>query len=105
MAVQNVAHEKLVNEILRRYGARDEWRIWKNSTGTAFQGRRRISFGLVGSSDIIGLLRPGIFVALEVKTGKAVLSNQQRSFKKMIEEMGGIHCVIRDIEQVESIFK
>lgn len=104
MAAQNVAHEKLVNEILRRFGAIPHWRIWKNNTGTAFRGHRQVSFGLVGSADILGITKEGIFVAIEVKTGKAVLSKQQRSFRKMVEDMKGFYFLVRSIQDIDQIF-
>jgi hypothetical protein len=105
MAAKNVAHEKLIREIFAKYGAIPYWRIWKNNTGVAFQGKRRISFGLVGSADILGITNTGKFVALEVKTGQAVLSKQQVNFGLMIREMCGIYTVIRKLEDIELLFE
>jgi len=102
---QNVAHEKLIREIFARYGAIPYWRIWKNNTGVAFQGKRRIAFGLVGSADILGITNSGKFVALEVKTGQAVLSSQQKQFGRMVIEMGGIYAVIRHLDDIELLFE
>jgi hypothetical protein len=94
-------HEKLVNEILATFGSNNGIRIWKNNTGMAFQRGRPIKFGLKGSSDIIGILSDGTFLAIECKTGKARQSQHQKNFQKMIEQFGGIYILARSLNDVE----
>ena len=90
------AHQELVSDILIKYGADTRYRLWSNNTGTVFTRGRKISFGLTGSSDIIGLRRcDGKFLAIEIKTGKAVQSKKQKDFQKMIEAFGGIYILAR----------
>lgn len=97
-------HQKLVNDILREYGALPGVRIWKNSTGTArsHDGQRVISFGLKGSADIMGIIAPaGRFLAIEVKTGSAKQNKNQLAFARMIEKMGGIYVVARSLSDLQ----
>ena len=91
------AHQQLVSEILLEYGADARYRLWANNTGVVFTKGRKISFGLTGSADIIGLRRKdGKFLAIEIKTGRAVQSQDQINFQKMIEEFGGIYILARE---------
>lgn len=99
------AHEELIREILLRYGADPFWRIWKNPTGAAYRNGRAIHYGLKGSADIIGITSQGIFVALEVKTGQARQTKEQKAFEAMVLKMNGIYRVIRRIEDVLAVIK
>jgi len=64
---------------------------------------RVISFGLKGSSDIIGIIKPGKFLAIEVKTGAAVQSKQQLAFAKMVTIMGGVYILAKSIDDISHI--
>lgn len=74
--------------------------LWRNNTGLAVDGRRRIRYGLaVGSSDLIGILVPeGRFVALEVKApnGKGPTPEQER-FLELVRRSGGFAAVVRSV--------
>ena len=72
--------------------------------GRDLKSERIIRFGLKGSSDIIGIYK-GRFLAVEIKTGNAVQSDQQKKFQKMVCKLGGIYVVIRDtnVEQINMI--
>lgn len=97
-------HQKLVNDILREYGALPHIRVWKNATGSArsHDGERVISFGLKGSADIMGIISPiGRFLAIEVKTGKAKQNPAQLNFQRMIERMGGVYVVARSLSDLQ----
>ncbi len=48
-----------------------------------------IPLGKVGSSDIIGILPDGKFLAIECKSDKGRLSEAQKIFLKKIDDMGG----------------
>ncbi len=100
MSNQTKEHQELVDKILlalQPYG-----RVWRNATGAArsLDGKRVISFGLKGSADILGLLWGGRFIAIEVKTGKAVQNKYQKNFQAMVEKYGGIYIVARSVEDV-----
>jgi hypothetical protein len=96
------AHTKLVNEC----------RLWlsdhgglaiQNNTGQLFTGRgTMVAFGLKGSSDIIACWR-GRFLAVECKTGGAVLSDQQKLFKAAVLRAGGLHVTARSTKDLEAL--
>jgi len=84
----------------------DQCMVWANNTGK-IQCKRTdawVKFGLKGSSDIIGCYK-GLFLGIEVKTGRASQSSHQISFEKMIRQIGGIYVLIRDtnVNQLLSI--
>jgi len=68
-----------------------------------------IVYGKEGHPDITGILS-GIWIGIEIKTGKARQSDVQRNFQKMIEQAGGCYIVVSNafeidaqIEQLEKI--
>jgi hypothetical protein len=69
---------------------------WRNNTG-AVQVRpgQFMRFGKVGSSDILGCLPEGRFLAVEVKAPDGRLSPEQREFLDKIRGLGGIAVVVR----------
>lgn len=94
-----INHQKLVHEILLDIGSRRDFRCWKNITGVGAVGGRIVRFGLVGAADISGIKAPsGQRFELEIKTGNAVQTAEQKSFGKMILNMGGIYAVVRSVE-------
>lgn len=61
-----------------------------------------IRIGTKGMADVFGLLKTEsglMFLSFEFKTGKAVLSKDQVSWWKFIEDMNGIYMVVRDAEK------
>jgi hypothetical protein len=96
---------ELQAEILLAVGSRPDCRIWRNNTGVGrtLSGQRVIRFGLVGSADLLGILRGGRFLAVEVKTAKGRQSEAQRNFQRMIESMGGIYVLARDVQTVVDV--
>ncbi len=77
--------------------------IWKNSTGVAVADGRHVRYGLKGSPDIIGVIEGGIFLGIEVKTGSATQSPQQKKFQKRFEQLGGLYIVARSTEDIKKI--
>jgi len=95
-------HQALVNEILLQFGSKSKYRLWANNTGKAFRGKRLLSFGLVGSADITGVIKgSGRRIEIEVKTGKAVQSPDQINFMNMIRKFNGIYILARSVLDVE----
>lgn len=62
-----------------------------------------ISYGLKGSADIIGLLNTGRFLAVEVKTGMARQTKEQKAFQQMIDKLGGLYIVARSTLDVAAL--
>jgi hypothetical protein len=80
--------------------------VWKNFTGVArsMDGKRVIKIGNPGAPDIMGLWR-GRFIGIEVKSGAATQSNDQKLWQKMIETYGGVYIVARNLEDVTCQFR
>lgn len=80
---------------------------WRNNSGVVFseyKGRKRmIRYGLPGSSDILGIMKDGRFLAIEVKRAKGKESKLQKEFLGNIINNGGVAIVARSIEDVTKI--
>lgn len=79
---------------------------WRNNTGAYKIGNRFIRYGYKGSSDIIGILPDGRFLAVECKREKGgVLSEAQKDFITAIQNNGGIACVVHSVADLQKIIK
>jgi hypothetical protein len=78
-------------------------KAWSNPSGAVrIRPRKFMSFGLKGSSDILGLLPGGRFLAIECKAKGGRLSPEQREFLSDIKALGGMAVVAKswtDIDQ------
>lgn len=92
------AHEKLLKKLLLALSATGVCRVWRQETGAAYRGDKLIRYGKVGSADISGIMQNGRRLEIEVKTGKAQQSPGQKMFGEMINQMGGLYLVARDVE-------
>lgn len=89
-------HNELVNRTLIYLSSQQLGTFWANPTGAVkSQSGHFHRFGLKGSSDIIGLSRTGRFIAIEIKTGKAVQSKHQKAFETMVLKNLGFYIVVR----------
>lgn len=78
------------------------WR--NNSTGVydAAAKRFRTFNGLRGTSDILGVVRPGgRFLAVEAKHGKNRLSRDQEYFQAATRDNGGLACVAYSVKELD----
>lgn len=67
-------------------------------------GGRIIKFGTPGLPDILGIRAPwGQLLGIEVKTGRAIQSQAQNSAQRMIEDLGGLYIVARQLDDVEGL--
>ena len=90
-------------EILEAFGASPSLRLWRNNVGVArtLDGQRMRRFGVPGSADILGILKPkGRMVAIEVKGPRGRLSDKQGLWQQMFEDHGGLYIVARSVEDV-----
>lgn len=80
---------------------------WRNNTGTLKNEQGGyVSFGKVGSSDIIGILPDGRFLAVECKKpsgGK--VSDKQKQFIEMINKNGGIGMIVHSAQEMIDLLK
>lgn len=93
-----MTHGELVRDILVALSLGSRCRVWQNNTGAIQIESRFIKFGLVGSADILGLVRGGIFLAVEVKIGNDQQSPEQKNFERMIHRFGGIYILARSVK-------
>ncbi len=114
-------HTVLLAQIKAAYGALPDMRIWDNKTMGVWVGEkvgstrggnvvlrraRFVKVGLAtGSSDLIGIAPGGLFLAVEAKTGKARPGPQQKRFIEVVNDLGGVAGVARNVEDMETILR
>jgi hypothetical protein len=76
---------------------------WRNNTRRIRVGGRLMEFGKKGSSDIIGLLRGGRFLAIEVKAPGEHPTREQKEFLDMVRRRGGVAILAYSLEDVTSV--
>jgi len=69
---------------------------YRNNTGR----RGGVSYGKVGSADILGILPNGRFLAIEVKRSGGVASFEQLEFLANIAKNGGVAFVADNLQTV-----
>ena len=92
---------QIQNAIRLAVGQLEDVVVWRNESGVAEHHGRYVRYGLQkGSADLIGILKPsGRFVALEVKTPKGRLREEQKLFLDLVRTMGGFACVVTSVEE------
>lgn len=73
---------------------------WRNNTGAYKIEGRFIRFGHKGSSDILGILPDGKFLAIEIKGKNGRITIEQDEFLKRINDNGGVGFVAHDLNDV-----
>jgi len=98
------AHNELVNKVILYLHEHFTGRYWSNPTGAVKTANGHFQrYGLKGSTDVIGFTGQGRAVFVEIKTGDAVLSKQQKVFKKISEKNYCIHITVEN-EIIDSDF-
>ncbi len=79
---------------------------WKNNTAGIYVRSRNtyIPSHAPGVSDILGILKDGRFLAIEVKAPKGRISPHQQQFIDEINARGGVAFVARSVEEVDTVF-
>ena len=73
----------------------------RQNTGAAKVGGRFIKFGWTGCSDILGQLKDGRLLAVEVKRPKGgKLTDDQILFLELVRQHGGVSIVARNLHDV-----
>ena len=96
-------HTDILYKTLLLLGALPFCRIWRNETGMALNIRTMepLKYGLVGSSDILGILADGRLLCIEIKSGNAKQSSDQKKFEAMIRRFNGVYIVARSPESAK----
>ncbi len=74
---------------------------WRNNTGAVHRGGRWIQFGHLGSSDILGMLPDGRFLAIEVKRKGAKPTPAQEEFALTVRRNKGVYILARCVADVD----
>ncbi len=83
---------------------------WRNNTGArtdVYKGKKRFTrFGIVGASDILGILAPsGRWLAIECKRPGEELTEAQAAFIDNIRAAGGLAFCVSDVKQLEAALR
>ncbi|GHU72445.1 hypothetical protein FACS189450_10250 [Spirochaetia bacterium] len=79
---------------------------WRNNTGAVrIRPGQFMSFGKKGSSDILGILPDGKFLAVEVKAPDGRLSPEQRQFIQALRDFGGLAVVVKSWQDLDTALK
>lgn len=74
--------------------------VERQNTGAAKVGGRFIRFGWRGCSDLLGMLKDGRLLAVEVKAPKGKLKAEQAEFLSLVRRFGGVAFVATDCRVV-----
>ena len=72
----------------------------RQNSGAAKVGKRFIRFGWTGCPDVLGQLKDGRFLGVEVKAAKGRASPEQVAFLERIRGAGGVGFIARDLRDV-----
>jgi hypothetical protein len=90
-----MSESAILLEVLMAVSRLPETLVWRNQTG-ALRNRagRLVTFGLVGSPDIIGVMR-GRAIGIETKSASGRQSITQKRFEQAWRAAGGIYVLAR----------
>jgi hypothetical protein len=95
---------KLVNDILRTFGAHPDVRLFRINTLAARDANGRlVRSAQPGFPDILAFCRGGLTIAIECKSARGVMSTSQVAFQRMCVELGVPHVVARSLDDVACI--
>ena len=72
----------------------------RQNSGAARIGSRFVRFGWPGCPDVLGQLKDGRLLGVEVKAAKGRASPEQTLFLERINQAGGVAFVARDLRDV-----
>lgn len=78
---------------------------WRNNSGCLRDASGRpVTFGKVGSSDLLSIIKPlGRLGAFEVKAPGRKPTEAQRAFLEAVRDSGGVAVVISDVATLERV--
>jgi hypothetical protein len=89
-----------------RYLKRRGFFVWNNPSGAVrITQDRWVRFGLKGSSDIIGVLPDGKFLAVEMKARHGRLSPEQSAFIEKVRGLGGVAVVACSFRELDAALR
>lgn len=97
---RTIEHEKVLKQCLLELTTQG-FLCWKNNTGAIKTATRYQVYGLKGSSDIFSISPDGDFIAIEIKSGKAVQNKAQIVFQKALEKRKVTYWIIHSLEELK----
>lgn len=91
---------KLQDEIRIALSADGRCVTWRNNTGRAEIHGRWVQFGVggPGGADLLGALKgSGRLLALEIKTARGAVTDEQERFLNLVRNLGGFAAVVRSV--------
>ena len=77
---------------------------WRNNSAAMVIGegpsRRFLRAGIVGGSDVLGILPGGKLMALEIKRPGGKTTEAQEAFLQRVRDAGGVALVITSVEEL-----
>ncbi len=98
-----MSEAEILNETLLAVSAIPGVTVWRANSGSAWAktaggGMRPLTMNVPGCPDIVGWVRVGeraVFLGIEVKSATGRLRESQASFRRVLEEAGGIYVLAR----------
>jgi hypothetical protein len=79
---------------------------WRNNTGAVqIRPGQFMSFGKVGSSDILGILPGGRILCVECKAPGGRLSPEQKQFLEDVKALGGLCLVVKNWRELDTALR
>lgn len=75
------------------------------NSGAVRMGARFVRFGFVGCPDVLGQLRDGRLLGVEVKAPKGKLRPEQSIFLERVRCAGGVAFVARDLRELNQLLQ
>ena len=96
-------HTRLVSDAVDFLRKQPEGFFKKNATGVAKHRGNIYRYGYPGSPDIEGVFR-GRSIGIECKTGSGRLNSNQKRYKPVFEQNGGLYFVARCYGDVLTLY-
>lgn len=99
-------HQKLLHKVMKELQKRyPEARVFARHVGMFYTRLGTpIKINNKGMADLWGLYN-GVHFEIEIKTGRAKQSKDQKKWEKVVKSLGGHYFVVRSVDEVSGLFK
>lgn len=95
----------VIAAILLAWGAHPQLRLSRQNVGGAVIKGRFVKFGVPGTGDIVGLMKPsGRMIHLECKRVGGVRRAAQLMMQRTIRAFGGVYEFTYSLEEADAVF-
>jgi len=102
---------EIQSDILNYLNLEPDIFAWRNQTTGIYDAKAGVfrktgGFSIRGASDILGLIKPsGRLIAIEVKSAKGKLSDDQVAFLSKVNRQGGAAVCVRSLDEAVFFIK